>query len=510
MKATLLFFLTVLLCAPSLFAQGGEEHKHIAPEQLGAVTFPTSCAPAAQKRFERGVALLHSFAYSAAEEAFGEVARVDGKCAMAHWGVAMSYYHQLWEPWITPQDLKRGAAELEAAKQFVASERERSYIQALSAYYRDGEQHRARERALDYEQAMAKVARDYPADSEAQVFYALALISTALPTDKAHANQKHAAQILEPILRRQPQHPGVAHYLIHAYDNAELASRGVAVAREYSKIAPSAPHALHMPSHIFTRLGMWSDSVRSNQAARVSAHRHGDIGEELHAMDYLMYAYLQSGRATDAAKLLQELRAMKLDAGIFKIGYAVAAMPVRYAIEQGRWEEASKLEEMPQAPPQVRAIRLWARGTGLARLGKSGNAKRQVEAMQSARDELEKSGNSYWATQVEIQIMEVQALCAQAEKKNAEALSLMRAAADQEDAAEKVPVTPGPIVPAREQLAGLLLELKRPKEALAEYEASLALAPGRRASLAGAARAAQMAGDAAKAQKLNSALRELR
>ena len=492
-------------------AQTGEDHQHAAPEKLGQVTFPTSCSPAVQKKFERGVALLHSFAYSDSEQAFGEIARLDSKCAMAHWGVAMSVYHPLWEPWITDEDLQRGAKELESARALPATERERAWVAALTEYYRAQPQRSRQQRAADYEKAMASVAAKYPRDVEAQAFYALALLATANPTDRTHRNQKKAADLLEPIYRAHPQHPGPVHYLIHAYDNAELARRGLTFAREYSQLAPDAPHALHMPSHIFTRLGMWSDSVKSNQAARASAQQHGDVGEVLHAMDYLMYAYLQSGRTEEAAALLRDLDAMKPGVGQFKIEYATAAMPVRYAVEQSRWEEAAKLEAMPpQALPQVRAIRQWARGIALARLGRPEEAKRELEQMQSARAQLEKAGNFYWATQVETQVMEVQALAAKAEQKNDEALRIMRTAADEEDAVEKIPITPGPIVPARELLAGLLLEMKRPQEALVEYEASLALAPGRRASLAGAAKAAELAGDTVKSQKLAAALRQLR
>jgi tetratricopeptide (TPR) repeat protein len=497
MRAIIL--LGTLLCASLLMAQTADEHQHAAPEQLGQVTFPTSCSPTVQQKFERGVALLHSFAYTDAEQAFRNIAQVDEKCAMAHWGVAMSLYHPLWEPWITDEDLQRGAKELESARSIKATDRERAYIDALNSYY-GGDMKRSRQqRALDHEKAMASVAAKYPKDTEAQVFYALALLATATPADRKHRNQKKAADLLEPIYRSHPQHPGPVHYLIHAYDNAELARRGLAFAREYSQVAPDAPHALHMPSHIFTRLGMWNDSVRSNEAARLSAHQHGDLGEELHAMDYLMYAYLQSGRVEDAMRLLRDLDTMKPGVGEFKIEYAAAAMPVRYTIEQERWEDAAALEAMPpQALPQARAIRQWARGIALARLGRIEDAKRELERMQSARDQLEKAGNFYWATQVETQIMEVQALIARAEQKNDEALRLMRTAADEEDAVEKIPITPGPIVPARELLAGLLLEMKRPKEALVEYEAALALSPGRRASLAGAAKAAEMAGDSVK------------
>src|SRR5512133_3612515 len=426
MRATIL--LATLFCATVLLAQSGEDHQHAAPEKLGQVTFPTSCSPTVQKRFERGVALLHSFAYGDAEQAFREIATIDNKCAMAHWGIAMSFYHQLWEPWITDDDLSRGAKELETARSLKGTERERGYVDALTIYY-SGDARTRQQRAQAYAQAIAKLAAKYPKDEEAQVFYALALLATAAPTDRTHSNQKKAADLLEPIYRAQPQHPGPVHYLIHAYDNTELAQRGTTFAREYSQVAPDAPHALHMPSHIFTRLGMWTDSVPSNQAARVSAHQHRDFGEELHAMDYLMYAYLQSARVEDATHLLRDLEAMKPGVGLFKIEYAAAAMPVRYTVEQGQWEEAAKLDAMTGALPQVRAIRHWARGIALARLGKTEDAQREVKSMESARDQLEKAGNFYWAGQVATQVMEVQSLIARAEQKNDEALKLMRTAA---------------------------------------------------------------------------------
>ena len=286
--------LCALLCARAALPQ--EVHSHPPPEKLGTVSFATSCARTVAADFQRSVALLHSFAYTAAEQSFEKVAAADPTCAMAQWGIAMSYYHQLWSP-PDQKDLRAGSMAAEqAARLKGGSLRERQFIAAVAAYYRDADKLAPQVRAKAYEEAMGEAARSNPKDTETQVFYALALIATAPPEDATHANQKRAAAMLERVYRDQPDHPGAAHYLIHAYDSSELAPRGLAVARAYSKIAPSAPHALHMPSHIFTRLGLWNDSIASNMAARAAAHDQGDQGEELHAMDYLTYAYLQRGR----------------------------------------------------------------------------------------------------------------------------------------------------------------------------------------------------------------------
>lgn len=472
-----------------------QEHEHPAPEKLGAVNFPSSCSASVQKQFERGVALLHSFAYSAAEKAFRDVAVADPNCAMAHWGVAMTYFHQLWEPQLAPQDVARGQLEIERARQIGGSERERGFIEALNLIYAKAASTPYSDRANRYALAMGELATRNPDDVECQVFYALALIATASPADKTHANEKKAAALLEPLYRKYPQHPGIPHYLIHAYDNSELASHGVAAARTYSQIAPSAPHALHMPSHIYTRLGMWQDSITSNLAARTAAHAQGDIGEELHAMDYLTYAYLQLGRDAEAARTLEDLRAMSgLPTGQFKVGYAASAMPVRYAIERRQWMEAAQLVPLAGTQSQVFAITVWARAVGLARIGKPAAARQEAERLKTTYEQLRAAGDTYWATQVHVQVNEVLAWVAHAEGKNDEAVKLMRDAADQEDAIEKRPVTPGPIVPAREQLGDLLQESSRPKEALREFETALAMAPQRRAALTGAERAAAIAG----------------
>jgi len=484
--------LTLLFLFPIASAQ--ETHNHSAPEKLGKVSFPTSCVPAVQAQFDRGVALLHSFAYADAEKAFERVAEQDPRCAMAHWGMAMAYFHQLWEPPLPPATVSKAQEEIQRAQQIGASsERERQFLHALSLLYQDAATVPYRTRALNYEHAMGDLAAENRNDVEAQVFYALALLSTASPSDKTHANQKKAADLLEPLDRAYPEHPGIPHYLIHAYDNAELAPRGLSAARAYSHIAPSAPHALHMPSHIFTRLGLWDDSIASNLAAREAAHQQGDTHEELHAMDYLVYAYLQSGRDKDAAQVIQQLKNMpKLNAGDPTIAYASTAMPVRYAVERGQWADAAGIAPPAEAPPQVVAIAVWARGLGLARTGHATQAHAEIDRLQQLEDQLRTAGNSYWATQVGILRREVMAWSAQAESKPEEAAALMRAAADDEDAVEKLPVTPGPIVPAREQLGYLLLEQNHPAPALKEFRTALVNAPGRRGALQGAAHAAEL------------------
>ena len=486
-------FLTLLFFAPCcLVAQEG--HEHSAPETLGEVSFPISCRPAVQQQFNRGVALLHSLAYSAAENAFRGVADQDHGCAMAHWGVAMTYFHQLWDPPISPATISIAQHEIQRAQQIgTSSERERQFINALALIYQDAGTVPYRVRALNYEHAMSSLAAKNRKDIEAQVFYALALLANESPTDQTHAKQKQAADLLEPLYGAYPQHPGIPHYLIHAYDNAELAPRGLAAARVYSKIAPSTPHALHMPSHIFTRLGLWQDSIVSNLAARDAAHRQGDTGEELHAMDYLVYAYLQSGRDTAAFEVVQQLRSMpELNTGNFKIGYASTAMPIRYAVERGQWADAASILPPTAAPPHVVAIAVWARGVGLARSGRASETRTEIDKLGQIEQQLRTSGNDYWATQAVILRREVMAWSAQADRKPDEAVAFMRQAADEEDAIEKLPVTPGPIVPAREQLADLLLEQNHPDLAFKEFQTALVNAPGRRGALQGAARAAEL------------------
>lgn len=500
-------FFLLILCAPAR----AQEHTgdHPVPEKLGKVTFPTSCAPTVQAKFERAVALLHSFAYSAADAAFQEVAKEDPHCAMAGWGQAMANFHQIWEDRIPAQGLGRGQAALEKAqKSTQVSPREREYVAALAPMFLDAGAVAYNARLQRYEQAMGALAAHYPQDPEARIFYALALLATAPSDDKTHQHQKQAADLLEPLYRQFPEHPGVVHYLIHAYDNAEMAPRGITVARVYAQIAPAAPHALHMPSHIFTRLGMWNDSIQSNLAARAAAHQQGDIGEELHAMDYLVYAYLQSGRDADAAGVLTQLRAMSsLQEQNFKVGFAATAMPIRYAIERRQWAEAAQSRAAEGTLPWVASTAAWARAVGLSRGGNPAAARAELATLENLQEKSVAMGDTYWAEQVRIQLLEASAWVSQASGKPEEAAAALRSAADGEDSIESRPVTPGPITPAREQLADLLLAQGHAREALAEYENSLRASPGRRGALTGALEAAKQSGDQDKVRLYSTALR---
>ncbi len=481
---TRLWVFLVLAILP-LAAQ--EAHDHQPPEKLGKVSFPVSCNAAVQSDFNRGIALLHSFTYSLAEQAFRGVAERDPHCAMAHWGIAMTRFHQLWQPRIFPDAYPLAQQEIELGIRLGSrNERERQFLQAAELVFQHADSVPYEQRALKYEQAMGELAASNAKDVEVQVFYALALLSNASPADKTHARQKHAADLLEPLFRAFPDHPGIAHYLIHAYDNAELASRGLPAARLYSQIAPSAPHALHMPSHIFTRLGLWGDSIAANKAAREAARRAGDSGEELHAMDYLVYAYLQLGRDTDASQVLTQLRSMgSVDMSDPKAAYAATVIPIRYAVERGDWHAAAEIRPSKGSPPEVTAGAIWAQALGLIRSGRRVATKQAVDDLALLEQQLHISGNEYWAAQVGAMKQEVMAWAAHAEGKEDEAAALLRQAADGEDSLEKLPVTPGPIIPAREQLGSLLLEQGHPDQAIIEFKRSLAEAPGRKGSVEG-------------------------
>lgn len=482
--------LTIVLMLSAQAVAQEEHHNHPAPERVGAVHFPNSCAPAVGAAFDRAVALLHSFAYDVADQGFTDVAARDPTCAMAHWGLAMTHYHQLWSPPTTPE-LAAGAAEIGKAVALGArTPRERALIAALAIYYADADHSAPAVRALRYSDAMATIARNNRNDDEVQVFFALSLIATAPPADRTHARQKRAADILEPIWKRRPQHPGVPHYLIHTYDSAELAQQGLRAARAYAGIAPSAPHALHMPSHIYTRLGLWDDSISSNRTARAAAHAEGDVGEELHAMDYLTYAYLQLGRTADAAKVVGSLQTMgDLEAGVFKVGYAGNAMRVRLAVESRDWAASAQLTPLTGSAPQVAALVWWARALGQLRRVPAGSADGDILQLRACRDALQASGDAHWAAQTDALLKSAEGWRAAAEGEAGLAVTALTAAADEEDALEKLPVTPGPIVPAREQLGELFLRLNRPAEALGAFNAALTLAPGRRGAVQGAAEA---------------------
>jgi hypothetical protein len=478
----LALILSVTCCA--LTAQ--ESHNHGLPEKLGSVSFPISCSPAVQNDFNRGVALLHSFAYAPANAAFQKVAAEDPRCAMAHWAIAMTLFHPLWD--LLPATSVPIAAQEIATAQRIGSStaREQAYIHAYSLLIHNADSTPFPLRNKQYEQAMQALAQQNRNDVEAQVFYALALLSNAPPTDKTHARQKQALDILEPLDSAYPDHPGITHYIIHASDSSELAPRGLPAARKYARVASSAPHALHMPSHIFTRLGLWQDSINSNLAAAQAARNQHDIGEELHAMDYLVYAYLQLARYDEARHTLDKLNTMEsLGLADFKVGYAATAMPVRYAVERHQWNEAASIKPDPKSPPQVAAIAVWAQALGHLRGPQTSDVSAEISALAGYEDQLHRMGNEYWAAQTGILRQEALAWSLQAGGKQEDAESQMRSAADQEDALEKLPVTPGPIVPAREQLGELLLQQHRPAEAAREFKASLVTSPNRKNALDG-------------------------
>jgi tetratricopeptide (TPR) repeat protein len=502
-------FVVLLVGTSSLFVRAGfAQHEHPAGDtaRLGKVTFPISCAPSVQQQFSSAVAMLHSFWYEKANETFAAVAEKDPTCGMAYWGIAMTYYHPIWQP---PEsaELKAGSTFIEKAKLVGArTQRERDYIAAIDAFYKDSDKIDHATRAQAYERAMEQVQAHNPDDHEAAIFHALALLATASPIDKGYLNQKKAGAILEPVFAEEPAHPGIAHYIIHAYDYQPLAQRALDAARRYAKIAPDSPHALHMPSHIFTRLGLWQESIDSNLASVASAEKNDAPGEELHARDYLTYAYLQTAQDREAKRALEAPPSGRSDdPQYFAWLYAMGTSPARYAVERHDWDQASALVVSPNTFPGGRwawteANLHFARALGLSNTGNTEAARIEVVKLASLRDTLAGINDKYWADQVEIQREEAEAWIALAEGKNEEALRHMRSAADHEDNTEKHAVTPGVILPAREMLGDMLLELKHPAEALAAFETTLRTTPNRFNSLSGAARAAKYAGDREKAK----------
>ncbi len=527
MKRILLVVFSLSALFLTVRAQETHTHKHDTTEKLGVVDFKTSCKPQAQQQFNRAVAWLHSFEYEEAEQAFTEVTVMDPQCSMGYWGIAMSNYHPLWVP-PTPAQLKQGWSAVEKARTIPArTQREQSYIAALETFYKDYDTVDHRSRAFAYSDAMKRLYQLYPSDDEAGVFYALTLIATGMMSqDKSYTREKEAAEILNRILAREPQHPGVAHYLIHSYDYPALAQLALPAARSYAKIAPASAHAQHMPSHIFTRLGLWQEDIRSNldahAAAKAFAVRNkmsGAWDEQLHAMDYLVYAYLQCAQDKHALDVLAELKQIqKVEPQTFKAAYAYTAIPARYALERRQWSEAAKLtlpaEEFKDFPwslfPWAEAHIHFARAIGAAHIGDIGSARKEIDQLTAIRQKLLAVKGDYdWAKQIDIQTLIATAWLRYAEHNNEESLRLARSAADLDDATEKHPVTPGAILPAREQLGELLLELKQPTDALREFEASFRNTPNRFNGLYGAARAARLAGNAKSAKVYYGKLLEL-
>jgi hypothetical protein len=505
---------TATAVAACTFAAGPARVEAHGDEKLGKVDFPTSCSRAAQPDFDRAVALLHSFWFGEAIKAFNAVAQADPSCGIAHWGTAVSWLGNPLAGPPVPRGLQEGSAAVARAQASGAkTQREQDYIAAIATLYKDPATVDHRTRALGYEKAMEALSQRYPQDREAAVFSALALNMTLDPSDKTYANQLKAAAILEKVFAEQPEHPGVAHYLIHSYDFPPIAPRGLDAARRYAKIAPSAPHALHMPSHIFTRLGYWQESIETNRASAEAAKaelRQANLEagsyNALHAMDYIVYAAMQLARDGDARSLVDEIRRIdKLDAEQFAAAYALAAIPARYALERRQWSEAAQLGLHPQSLswqkfPQAESVVAFARGLGAARGGDVAGARRELARLEALRDGLLGAKNAYWAEQAQIQWFGVAGWTARAEGRNDEAVALLTRAADREDATEKHPVTPGAVLPAREMLAELLLGLGQPAKALAQFEASQRTDPNRFHGLAGAAQAAEKAGDRARAR----------
>ena len=475
-------------------------------EKLGAVHFATSCNEAAQSDIDHAVALLHSFQFSRAIDNFNGALGKDATCTIAHWGIALSDWGNPFASGLIDKGLlQSGRESAERGERLAAmTERERSYLAAVNKLYGNFESTPQKVRWLAYRDAMGDVAAKYPRDHEAQIFYALALAVGADPGDKSYADQLKAGAILEKLFAEEPMHPGLAHYIIHAYDVPALAGRALIAARRYAEIAPDAPHALHMPSHTFTRLGDWQASIDSNVAAAAAARRQGQTAEELHASDYETYAYLQTGQDAAAAQILRSLpemasrfdpKAVLVGAGPPAAGYfALAAIPARYALERRDWQQAEQLELRESPFPFTDAITWFARGLGAARLGHTAGADAASTALKRIQERLSKANEPYWARQVEIQALVVAAWSALAKGAKEEAVRQLDTAAEMEDKTEKSAITPGSLSPARELLGQMLLLMNEPVKALVQFEATLKKEPRRFNSLYGAAHAAQLSG----------------
>jgi len=489
----------LMLCLPSV-GQGQSQ----LPDQFGQVDFANSCSTAVQGTLQRGVAMLHSFWFLESEKTFREVLVQDPSCAIATWGIAAALMtNPLAGRGPSPQGAQRAQVAIAEGRGIRAqTQRERDYIDAVAVYYQDWATRPEPARQQSRAQAFEALAARYPADDEAQIFSALYLASTQSLADQTYTASLKAAEMLERQFARHPDHPGVAHYLIHCYDAPPIAAQGLPAARRYAGIAPGVPHALHMPSHIFTRVGAWAESAATNERSAVAAKRDNDPDDQLHAMDYMVYAYLQLARDSDARRVVEEAA---LVPGAYPMRaifpYPIAAIPARYAIERGDWRHALTLSPPGSQLPFAEALTHFARALGAARSGDPEAATREVQHLEELREEIKRAHNDYWATEVEVSRLGAAAWTAWAQGKPEETLSLMRRAADTEDKSEKHIMTPGRIVPARELLGELLLELRRPAEALTEFEASQRREPERFRGIYGAAQAAAQSGDIAQAKR---------
>jgi hypothetical protein len=499
-----------VVVASAMLAGGAEgraqHHDTQGAERLGTVHFDTSCAAAAQPQFDRAVALLHSFEFGAAIDAFQATLRADPGCGMVFWGIALSHWGNPFAARLrSAAELRPGLDAIEHGLRLPAgTERERDYMAAAAKLYATSDTVGQQARVVAYEQAMAALAARYPDDREASIFYALSLAAAAPPSDKTYANQLKAGAILERLFPEQPDHPGIAHYIIHSYDVPPLADRALDAARRYAAIAPSAPHALHMPSHTFTRLGYWQESIDANLASAAAAKREHATAEELHALDYQVYAYLQTAQDAAARGVLDGLSEVVARFDPSSIAGAApplsgffsrAAIPARYALERRAWAEAARLTPQASPFPYTESMTAFARALGAAHTGDLPAARASISALGEFEKRLILAGEPYWADQVAIEHRVAQAWTAFAEGRRAEAVAMMREAATREDQTEKNAVTPGPLAPARELLADMLLDMNRPSEALKEYAATLKKEPNRFRAVYGAARSAALAGD---------------
>jgi tetratricopeptide (TPR) repeat protein len=501
-----------ILVAPPLLAQQGPGRSIPAAQRLGHSRFPTSCDRTVQPRFDRAVAMLHSFWFAGAIREFNAVLERDPACAMAHWGIAMSNWGFRGQPVAT----RAGAAAIAKAEVLAGrarTPRERDYIAAAALLYKDAERVNPRTRITAYERAMADLTRRYPDDREAVLFHALAILDTVVPTDKTYAARLRAGALLEEAYAADPDHAGTAHYIIHAYDVPALAGRALEAARRYARLAPNVAHPLHMPSHVFTRLGYWEESIDSNLRSAEAAAAEGPqgAGERLHALDYAVYAYLQTAQDRAAHAIVRTVPGLARGGGAAPHhgspnAFAAAAIPARYALERHAWTEASVLPPSTSDMPQADAMTSFARALGFARTARPALARQEIDQIAALRDALNARRDLYWAELVDVQRAAATAWASFAEGRAAEAIALLRSAAEREDATEKAGTTPGPLMPARELLGDMLIEAKRPAEALREYEAALASEPNRYRSVAGAARAALLAGADATARRYREQL----
>jgi tetratricopeptide (TPR) repeat protein len=510
MKRVMAVCMCMWLAPAAAWAQT-EQHQHegMKPKDIGTVSFETSCSPATKTKFNEAVALLHSFWFAESRAIFEGVLKDDPNCAISYWGIALTHWGNPFAGQRSPQTIANGKAAIDKGLATGSpTPREKGYIEAVAILFSSSDVTNQRQRVLDYEKAMGRLSVANKPDIEARIFWALSIAQAASPTDKTFARNLQAAEMLEPMYKQLPNHPGIAHYIIHTYDVPALAQKALPAARAYADIAPAVPHALHMPSHTFTRVGFWKESVTTNTRSAAEAEKTNGIGEAMHARDYMTYAFLQMGMDTQAKENVgHAVRLASMGggtqgaAGAGPNTFALAAIPARYAMERQQWAEAAILEPRP-APntPYTEAITHFVRAIGAARAGRPVDAAADIAKLAALRDREIEMKDEYWSSQVEIQRRGADAWVMFAQGRKDAALAQMRETADMEDLTDKSAVTPGPIAPARELLGAMLLENNQPKEALAEFEAVMKKEPNRFLAIYGAAKAAETAKQTAKAK----------